>query len=251
MDRAVFPISRRRVAWTDLATLGAKVAALGVIIIVLGVAAGLLIARPLHSSVLTLLDHPIARFMMNHSSFHTRDLMNDKVSFLATPRPCIIVVLVTGVVLSLLRHSLRPFLVMCLALVGSFVFTEALKLVVNRVPPGGPTGTFQNSSYPSGHMLLVVTIYGMLALLAASGAARPRRLVVWSFCAAVVFAVGFSRIYVNAHWTTDVVLSAIIGAAWVNGLWRLLLQDTNHGLLTAPLARPTGTALGRDGGPPG
>jgi undecaprenyl-diphosphatase len=152
--------------------------------------------------------------------------MNDKVSFLATPEPCIIVALVGGLVLWRFRHSLRPLVLMFLALVGSYVFTGAIKVLVNRMPPGGPAGTFKNSSYPSGHMLLAVTVYGMLALLLAYRSAQPRRRVVWSIFGALVIAVGFSRVYINAHWTTDVVLSAVIGAAWVIGLWRLLPPDT-------------------------
>jgi undecaprenyl-diphosphatase len=72
-------------------------------------------------------------------------------------------------------------------------------------------------SFPSGHSMESMIAYGMLAYLALL-AAPPRRWlragVVASF-GLLVLAIGFSRMYLSAHWLTDVLGGFTLGAAWL------------------------------------
>ncbi len=84
---------------------------------------------------------------------------------------------------------------------------ERLRVVI--APLGG-------SSFPSGHVLTYVGVYGTLAYLAAA-LLRPvpvRRLVVGTLLG-LVAAVGPSRIHQGHHWPTDVSASYLLGTAWV------------------------------------
>lgn len=80
-------------------------------------------------------------------------------------------------------------------------------------------GTFGGKAFPSGHALQATAVWGMLAVLAASGVACWwRKVLVWSAGAAVAVAVGVSRVYLGAHWLTDVICGWLLGGLWLTAL---------------------------------
>lgn len=92
---------------------------------------------------------------------------------------------------------------------------ERLRVVI--APLGG-------SSFPSGHVLTYVGLYGTLAYLAATliRPARWRGVLVGGLLA-LIAAVGPSRIHQGHHWPTDVSASYLLGTAWVvavTGIYR-------------------------------
>src|SRR5207245_8648093 len=60
-----------------------------------------------------------------------------------------------------------------------------------------------------------VAFYAMLALILSAGAPYGRRALVWSGAAMLALVVGASRVYLGAHWVTDVLGGYALGAAWV------------------------------------
>jgi undecaprenyl-diphosphatase len=72
--------------------------------------------------------------------------------------------------------------------------------------------------FPSGHTAHAVVLYLMFAFLAARVIPVAKNYLIWS---ALIFSaiIGFSRIYLGAHWMTDVVAGYIIGLAII-WLWR-------------------------------
>jgi len=70
--------------------------------------------------------------------------------------------------------------------------------------------------FPSGHVLSLVVFFGLMTyLLASSTLARPRRWLGYAGCAATVLAVAFSRLYLEAHWVTDVAGGFTLGLAYL------------------------------------
>src|SRR5262249_40964376 len=57
--------------------------------------------------------------------------------------------------------------------------------------------------------------YAMLAIVLGTGLSSRRRAAAWSAAALVVLIVGASRIYLGAHWLTDVLAGYALGASWV------------------------------------
>lgn len=105
---------------------------------------------------------------------------------------------------------------------GTALAATAIKAAVRRPRPlagdrlqvvVAPLG---GSSFPSGHVLTYVGVYGTLAYLAATllRPVRVRRVVVGALLA-LVAAVGPSRIHQGHHWPTDVSASYLLGTAWV------------------------------------
>lgn len=73
-----------------------------------------------------------------------------------------------------------------------------------------------STSFPSGHVMHYVTFYGFAAFLACRllPPSKLRSFLV-SFFVLLVVTVGFSRIFLGAHWVSDVVAGYFFGAFWL------------------------------------
>ncbi len=68
---------------------------------------------------------------------------------------------------------------------------------------------------PSGHAAFSATFYGCLAVLFSTGRATGPRLALYGAAAALVMAIGASRVALGAHDLSEVVVRVLIGAASV------------------------------------
>ena len=107
-----------------------------------------------------------------------------------------------------------------IAVGGSVILDVSLKLSFHRARPVPFVGAVpQTYSFPSGHALSSFCFYGVLAgLLCARIQSRAIRIFVWTSSAALVLAIGLSRIYLGVHYPTDVIAGYIAAAAWVSTL---------------------------------
>lgn len=79
-----------------------------------------------------------------------------------------------------------------------------------------PWGIFQNAetfSMPSGHAVLSTSLYMGLAFLLATSVQPTKRWLLYTAGVVLTAAVGISRIYLGAHWFTDVLASWLLSAA--------------------------------------
>ena len=106
---------------------------------------------------------------------------------------------------------------------ASFLAT-LVKLRMNRPRPAHPTinvvvARIGGTSFPSGHVLGYVGVYGFLAYVVHT-LVRPawlRRAGV-GFLTSLIALVGPSRVYLGHHWTTDIMASYCLGAGYLIGL---------------------------------
>lgn len=71
-------------------------------------------------------------------------------------------------------------------------------------------------SFPSGHAMVSLCLYGMLAFLFARHFRQWRwRLFVGALAAALVISIGLSRVYLGVHYPTDVIAGYTAGAMWL------------------------------------
>jgi undecaprenyl-diphosphatase len=111
----------------------------------------------------------------------------------------------------------RPGAMLAAGLAGSTVLYNVFKRITERPrpPASDALGTYSHWSFPSGHATQCTAFFAMLLVLTWL-AGRPR-LWLWAIVAAVVaLAVGASRIYLGAHWVTDVLGGYALGGAWVS-----------------------------------
>jgi membrane-associated phospholipid phosphatase len=113
------------------------------------------------------------------------------------------------------------------SLAGSTALYNLFKRITERPRPPAQDalGTHAHWSFPSGHATQCMAFFAMLLVLA--GLAGWARLRLWGIAAAVVvLAVGASRIYLGAHWFTDVLGGYALGGAWVALLTAVGLTTT-------------------------
>jgi undecaprenyl-diphosphatase len=79
-------------------------------------------------------------------------------------------------------------------------------------PPG--MDMLQGYAYPSGHASLATATYGFLAILLARDVQPPYRLAIYIVASLLILLIAFSRLYLGAHWLTDVVAGVLLGLAW-------------------------------------
>ena len=105
--------------------------------------------------------------------------------------------------------------------VATILFGRALvwvlKSSVQRVRPNQSLydGVVDQFSFPSGHAASSIVLYGFLAFLLARGRPRAQGIVIGLAAALVIVLTSFSRLYLGAHWMSDVLGSLALGTAWV------------------------------------
>lgn len=101
---------------------------------------------------------------------------------------------------------------------GGAILNQGAKEMFDRKRPPNPEAVVHetNNSYPSGHAMSSAIGYGLLGYaLVLPQRRRPRRIVAANFMIVIVIGVAFSRVYLRAHWFSDVVGGVALGVAWL------------------------------------
>ena len=129
---------------------------------------------------------------------------------------------VVGLVLAL-RGNFYRFLALILASGGGAILNLVLKHFFHRQRPvlENPLVTLSSFGFPSGHTMGATLFYGVLALIVSySVRSWARRMSVALVAALVIGLVGTSRIYLGAHYFTDVIGAIAIGLSWLAFCWK-------------------------------
>jgi undecaprenyl-diphosphatase len=98
---------------------------------------------------------------------------------------------------------------------GVELVNGVLKLAFHRPRPELAFVHLDTYSFPSGHAAGSTAIFGALAYLAARRTAGPLRTAILVATPALIALVGFSRLYLGAHYLSDVLAGYAVGAAWL------------------------------------
>lgn len=118
------------------------------------------------------------------------------------------------------------------------LFVPAMKSVIQRTRPMDLYSGAESFSFPSGHATLSATIIGVLTLLAAHGFKARTRIRIYVAAALAIALIGFSRLYLRAHWPSDVAAGLLFGASLV-----FLLAWLLHGRVLGAVPRHVGIAV--------
>jgi membrane-associated phospholipid phosphatase len=128
-------------------------------------------------------------------------------------------VVVTG--LGLIKAGLRTEGVICMTGPGlGWLVNQLLKLTIGRPRPSNVlvnvAGVFHFDSFPSGHVVFFVEFFGFLLFLAVALLKRGSlRRILMAVPALLISLVGLSRVYLGAHWPSDVVGAYLAGSIWL------------------------------------
>lgn len=99
-----------------------------------------------------------------------------------------------------------------IAIVAAKCFELAVKYGIQRARPMELSYSGASAfSFPSGHATMAAVIFGILAVLVSHSMGRWGRALVYATCAVLVVAIAYSRVYLGAHWFSDVLAGLLFG----------------------------------------
>jgi undecaprenyl-diphosphatase len=126
-------------------------------------------------------------------------------------------VLAAATVVLLRRRDRRAVGRLWAAFLGAVALYTLAKPLVHRPRPPATdrSGQVSGAAYPSGHATQALAAWGMLAIVLAAGRSVRARVLLLLAATVVVLLVGASRVYLGAHWPTDVLAGYALGATWL------------------------------------
>lgn len=92
-----------------------------------------------------------------------------------------------------------------------------------------------SSSFPSGHAMSSVIVYGTVAYLAARLQQNlASRVLTMLIAALMIGAICFSRLYLGVHYPSDVIAGVVIGLAWAGFCMAVLEAAQLYAKFNAP-----------------
>ncbi len=158
-----------------------------------------------------------------------------------------LIVIGVGLVLFLFfTKRRREAVLVAVILIAVTAGSEAVKQLVHRDRPSGTDPNIPGVvySFPSGHVLEALTIFGMLAIRAfRSGLAEIIRVLIVVAVLIDAVLVGVARVALAAHWPSDTIAS-FIGAIGVLGVYGLLTHHDPETSDASSAGRPAGDPRG-------
>lgn len=176
-------------------------------------------------SMLRRWDEPVTRFLMGLRS----PALDGIVKSLSALGGVTVVSLVLVLLLLLVWHECRSLaLVLLVASAARPLLEWTLKELVGRPRPDlGRLVAGNGPSFPSGHVMAAIAIWGLLPPVVALVSGR-RAAWWWSvtISGTVILVVAFTRVYLGVHWMSDVVGALVLGALYLLAVEWLL--DWHH-----------------------
>jgi len=137
--------------------------------------------------------------------------------------------LLIGYFLFISRHSWFSIRVAAIAL-SSLGLMLLLKWLFKRKRPLSPLlNAVKGLSFPSGHALISVTFYGLLIyILRHTMGPGVLFYSLFALLVLLVLLIGFSRVYLRVHYTSDVLAGFIIGLLWLWSSLTVLNRVEDH-----------------------
>ncbi|HMK03118.1 MAG TPA: phosphatase PAP2 family protein [Ferruginibacter sp.] len=123
--------------------------------------------------------------------------------------------LILGFVISKDQHNY--ILAVLLVSLSSLLLMFILKRVFRRKRPLTPL-LFQarGLSFPSGHAMMSVAFYGLLLHMLFNAGINPNLYIPLSIVIILlILAIGFSRVYLQVHYVSDVLAGFVVGGSWL------------------------------------
>ena len=140
------------------------------------------------------------------------------ITYLAKGEIIIIAVIFSLIILTLFRKW-SYFYSLLISVAGGELFVWIIKNILERPRPPITNALVVETSYsfPSGHSFVAIAFYGLIIFfLFEIFKKRSQRILTTTLGLILIILIGFSRIYLGAHWPSDVLASYTSGLAWLS-----------------------------------
>ncbi len=150
-----------------------------------------------------------------HASFGYLDLAA-KVSYLAQSMVMAALAVFIGGLLWWRRYRAEA-VIYVVSILGNGVLNTAIKFIAQRARPPHLHGFAIETGYsfPSGHSSGAMATYAMLAFILCQITAKRWHLLWIVLASALIVSIGFSRMYLQVHFMSDVIAGFTSGSIWV------------------------------------
>lgn len=201
--------------------MGSKLLSLLSIIRLAGLAVAMLAMAGFAFIAEEVLRHQTQRFdlgiLLALKSLHTPSLDRMMIGFTFLGESHLLLALSLGLGLLLLgRNHRSEATTLAIATAGAMGLNALLKQLFARVRPAlwERVVEVRFYSFPSGHAMISLVLYGLLGYFLLVRFPRWRWLII-SLTIFLVVTIGFSRLYLGVHWPTDVIAGYTAGLVWL------------------------------------
>lgn len=173
------------------------------------------------------MDEAVLLWMYGHST-PLLDSWALKLTSLGSSAPAVMIALVASAFLWIGRHR-WTLAVLWTAVLGSAVLSTTLKAAFDRPRPMlWDRMHAGEASFPSGHAMSAVVIYGTLAYLVARlESGRGMRILTFGVAALAIVIIGVTRLYLGVHYPSDVIAGYAAALGWAS-FCALAIEVINH-----------------------
>jgi membrane protein DedA with SNARE-associated domain/membrane-associated phospholipid phosphatase len=133
------------------------------------------------------------------------------------------------------RRHFRLAIAAAVAIGTSALFVPTVKSIIQRPRPTDLYAGAEAFSFPSGHATLSTTVFGVLAVLLACNMPARFRPTVIAVAAVAAVTVAFSRLYLGAHWLSDVAAGLSFGTL-VTAVFAFFVSRADRNVRALPMA---------------
>ncbi|GAA3167152.1 hypothetical protein GCM10020255_053420 [Rhodococcus baikonurensis] len=160
---------------------------------------------------LTSFDEPLTNWMVDHRS-GTLDQIAVAVTDLGSPVATALLGITGGVLISWRARSVVPGLIVIGTVGGAAVACTVVKALVGRERPPTSIQVLLETghSFPSGHVTGTAALFGIAVLVVSVDRTPAVKRLLMLLAVTVTVVVALTRLYLGAHWLTDVVAGAVL-----------------------------------------
>jgi len=127
------------------------------------------------------------------------------------------------IVLLVLQRAWRTAAAVTLTIASAAAFVPMMKLILHKPRPIEIYSGAESYSFPSGHTTMSAVLWGVFAVLITRALPARAKIAIYVAAGLWVTSVGASRIYLSAHWPSDVLGGLLFGAA-LTAAFALLIE---------------------------
>jgi membrane-associated phospholipid phosphatase len=188
----------------------------GIMVMLTGALFGFIANNVVSGGTLTVVDIEIAQWLHEHGS----PLLTQCLFIITNLHDPWVISPVAALITLTLAWKKRWYAALAILLIvqGGMLLNLLAKQIFHRARPSfeNPLITLTTYSFPSGHVVASTVFYGVLAaLLITKTHSRSGAAVILLIASAMIVLVAFSRLYLGAHYLSDVLAAFLEAIAWL------------------------------------